>query len=94
MTYRDFKNLPRKTTSDKVVRDKAFNFAKNSKYVGYQRGLAAKIYKFFVKNSSGANISSGAIKSEIMSNKQLAEKLHKPINRKFDKRKVCSSLDI
>ena len=48
---------------------------------------------FFYENSSGANTSSCAIKNEIMSNKQLAEKLHKPIIRKFEKRKVHSFLD-
>ena len=48
---------------------------------------------FFYENSSGANTSSCAIKNEIMSNKQLAEKLHKPIIRKFEKQKVYSFLD-
>ena len=33
--------------SDKVLKDKAFNIAKNSKYDGYQRGLALMVYKFF-----------------------------------------------
>ena len=31
MAYVDFKDLPRKTTSDEVLCDKAFNIAKNSK---------------------------------------------------------------
>ena len=35
MTYGDFKDLKRRTFSDKVFRDKAFNIAKNSKYDGY-----------------------------------------------------------
>ena len=35
MTYGDFKDLKRRTFSDKVLRDKAFNIAKNSKYDGY-----------------------------------------------------------
>ena len=48
---------------------------------------------FFYENSSGANTSSCAIKNEIMSNKQLAEKLHKPIIRKFERQKVHSFLD-
>ena len=37
MAYQDFKDLARRTASDKVLRDKAFNIAKNSKYDGYQR---------------------------------------------------------
>ena len=36
MAYRDFKNLKGRTASDKVLRDKAFNIAKNPKYNGYQ----------------------------------------------------------
>ena len=40
MAYDDFKDLNRRTTTDKVLRDKAFNIAKNSKYDGCQRGLA------------------------------------------------------
>ena len=40
MTYGDFKELPRRTASDEVLRDKAFNIAKNPKYDGYQGGLA------------------------------------------------------
>ena len=36
MALGDFKDLPRRTASDKVLRDKAFNIAKNSKYGGFQ----------------------------------------------------------
>ena len=32
MTYGDFKDLPRRTTCDRVLRDKAYDIAKNSKY--------------------------------------------------------------
>ena len=39
MANGDFKNLPRRTTSDKVFCDKGFIIAKNIKYDGYQRGL-------------------------------------------------------
>ena len=54
--------------------DKALNIAKNPKYDGYQRGLAAMVYKLFDKKTSG-----GAIKNGIISNKELAEELRKPI---------------
>ena len=47
MAYGDFKDLARRTTSDKVLRDKAFNIAKNVKYDGYQKGLASMVYNFF-----------------------------------------------
>ena len=47
----DFKDLTRRTTSDKILRDKAFNIAKNSKYNGYQRGLASALNKCFDKKN-------------------------------------------
>ena len=50
MAYGDFKDLKRRTASDKVLRDKAFNIAKNPKYDGYQRGLASMLYSFFDKS--------------------------------------------
>ena len=40
MVYGDFKDLTRGTASDKILCDKTFNIAKNSKYHGYQRGFA------------------------------------------------------
>ena len=45
----DFKSLARRTASDKIFCDKAFDIAKNPKNDGYQRGLASIVYKFFVK---------------------------------------------
>ena len=49
MANGDFKDLARRTASDKVLRDKAFNIAKNPIYDGYRRGLASMVYKFFDK---------------------------------------------
>ena len=40
MAYGDFKDIKRRTASDKILRDKAFNIAKNPKYDGHQRGIA------------------------------------------------------
>ena len=47
MAYGDFKVLPRRKAPGEVLRDKSFNFARNLKYHGYQRGLASIVYKFF-----------------------------------------------
>ena len=52
MAYGDFKDLARRIASDKVLRDKAFNFAKNAKYDGYQKEIASTVYKFFDKKSA------------------------------------------
>ena len=43
VVYGDFKDLKRRTASDKVLKDKIFNIAKNSKYDGYQKGLASLV---------------------------------------------------
>ena len=78
MAYGDFKDIKRRTASDKILRDKAFNIAKSPKYDGYQRGLASMVYKFFDKKSK-----SGGVKIPLDSNEDLAKELHKPIIRKF-----------
>ena len=49
MAYGDFKELAKRTTADKVLRDKAFNIAKDPKYDGYQTRLASMVYTFFDK---------------------------------------------
>ena len=73
MTYGDCKDLGRRTASDKVLRGKKFNIAKNPKYDRYQRGLASIGYNFFDKKSAGSGVNMHA------NNEKLAEELHKPI---------------
>ena len=53
VVYGDFKDLPKRTAADKLVRDKAFKIASDKKYDGYQRGLASMVYKFLDKKSQG-----------------------------------------
>ena len=50
MAYGDFKDLKRRTASDKILRDKAFNTAKNPKYDGYERRLASMFISFLIKS--------------------------------------------
>ena len=84
MTYGDFKDLARRIASDRVLRDKACNIAKNRKYDGYQRGLASMVYKLFDKKSTGSGtVNNNNNNNEIKQNLQLAEELHKPIIKKF-----------
>ena len=85
MAYRDFKDLARRTASDRVLRDKKFNIAKNPKYYGYQKGLASMFYKFFDKKSAGSSVNIHANNERPLN---LAEELHKPIIGKFEKRTV------
>ena len=84
MAYGKTKDLVKRTQSNKVLKDKAFKIVSNPNNDGYQRGLASMVYKFFDKKSKG----SGIINEP---NYQLANELHKPIIRKFKKRKVYSS---
>ena len=83
--YSDSKDLTKRTIADKILKSRAFDIAKDPKYDGYQRGLASMVYKFFDSKVSG----SGA--KLILENEQLATELHKPIIRKFEKRKVYST---
>ena len=83
--YSDSKDLTKRTVADKILKNKAFDIPKNPKYDGYQRGLAFMVYKFFDSKVSG----SGA--KLMPQNEQLANELHKPIIRKFEKRRVYST---
>ena len=83
MVYEDYKYLNRRTFADKILRDKAFNIAKDPKFDGYQRGLVSMVYKYFDEKTSGSGLRN-------IPNKELAEELHKPIIRKFKKEKVQS----
>ena len=85
--YSDSKDLTKRTVADKILRNRAFNIAKDQKYDGYQRGLASMVYKFFDKKCKGSR--EKYVNTKLApQNRQLAEELHKPIIRKFGKRKV------
>ena len=82
--------MARRTTSDQILPDKAFNIAKNSNFDGYQRGFASVVQKFFDKNSTllerseslgmrDKSFPSGGIQNEKMAKQQLSEELCKPI---------------
>ena len=84
MAYGKSKDLVKRTQLHKVLKGKASKIASDPNYDGYQRGLASMVYKFFDKKSKGSGIVNEP-------NYQLANELHKPIFRKFKKRKVFSS---
>ena len=85
MAHGKTKDLVKRTQSDKVLKYKAFKISSDPNCDGYQRGIASMIYNVFGKKSKR----SGIVTNE--SNYQLANELHKPIIRKFKKRKVYSS---
>ena len=51
MVYGYFKDLTRRTASNKVLCDKAFSIPKTPKYDRYQRGIASIISKVFIKKN-------------------------------------------
>ena len=82
MTYEDLKDLARRTASDKVLRDKAFNIAKNPECDRDQRGLNM-VYKFFDKKSAGSGVNMYTNNERRL---DLAEELQKSITRKLKKK--------
>ena len=85
--YSDGKDLTKITMADKNLKNRAFDIAKDPKNDGYQRGLASMVYKFFDSKVSGSDA------KIILQNEQRANELHKPIIRKFEKRKVYSRFE-
>ena len=65
MAYGDFK-------AKIIAKNIAKILLKILTYDGNQRGLASMVYKYFDKKRSG-----GAVKNEIVSNKELSEELQK-----------------
>ena len=94
MAYGDFKDLARRTASDKFLRDKAFDIAINPKHDGYQEGIFSMVYTFFDKKSALLTDKSakvGGVNNKIKQNQQLTGKIHKPIIKKYEERRNCSS---
>ena len=85
-SYSKTKDFAKRTQSDKVLKDKAFKIATNPNYDGYQTGLASVVYKFVDEKYKGSGIVSEP-------NYQLAKELHKPIIRKFLKKKFIHVLE-
>ena len=68
------KFLAKRNILDKVLNDRSYEFARSPKYDGYQRGLASMAYNFFDKKT-------GSIVS-------VNKEIHKPVIKKFKRRKV------
>ena len=94
--YADHKDLINRTEADNVLRDKVYDITSNPEYDGYQRGLASMVYKFFDKKSTAKpspleRIGSGIARD---SSSILADELHKPTIKKFNKEKYIHNLKI
>ena len=86
MAYGKSTDLAKRTQWDKVLRDKAFKIVSDSKYDGYQRGLASIVYKNFDKKAKGSGIVNEP-------NYQRANELHKPIIIKLKKERFIHTLE-
>ena len=75
--YSDFKDIRNRTAADKILRDKAYKIAKDSKFYGSQRGLTSMVYKCFDKKIKNSGVKSTP------QDEQLVDELHKAIIRKF-----------
>ena len=73
--YSDSKDLTKRTVADKILKNKAFDIAKDPKYDGYQRGLASMVYKFFDSKVSGNGVSSFASKTNLAALKTEVDKI-------------------
>ena len=60
------------------MKDRAFEMARNRNYLGYEGILSIMLYKFLDKKTGSA----------VNVNEHLAEKLHKIVIKKFQRRKV------
>ena len=80
VAYSDSKDLAKRTISDDILKDGAYQIARNRSRDGYQKALASMVYKFFDKKT-GLGISE---------NEQLTEELHKPGIKKLKRRRDYS----
>ena len=85
MAYGNFKDLPKWSIEDEILRGKAFNNPKNDEY---QRGLAL-VYKILDEKTSSTYKGTGISSGVVSRNKKLAEELHKPIIKKNWKTKTA-----
>ena len=87
-SYSDSKNLAKRTISDRILKDRAYEIVINLNYDVYQIGLASMVNKFFVTKTGLEVIA--ASKAGASVNEELAQELHKPVIKKFKRRKVSA----
>ena len=80
----DSNDLAKRTGSNKIYKDRAYDIAINSKCHGYQRGFASLVYKFFDKKI-------GSIENL---NEVPAQELHKPVIKNSKNGKPMRTLKI
>ena len=67
--YSHSKDFAKRTISNKILKNRAYEIAGNCQYDGYQRALKSMVYQFFdEKTEFGLSV-----------NEQLGEELHKQV---------------
>ena len=100
--YAKYKDVENRLMSDQKLRYSAYDIASNPKYVGYQRGLASMVYKYFdskvalldKKTMSDKGNAKHSSLERMENNKILAEELHKPVIKNLIKEKYIRNLKI
>ena len=87
MAYGDFKDVTRRTSSDNLFRNNAFDIATNPKCDRYQRDLPSMVYKFFDEETSATCANKFAVSRIKNKNYQLAEELNKQLLKNPGKEK-------
>ena len=55
--YSDSKDLAKRTISDKILKDRSYEIARNRNYYGYQKALASMVCRFLDKKTgSGMSV--------------------------------------
>ena len=72
----DAEDLGKRTVSDKVLKDRAYEIELNPQHAGYQKWMSSVVYKSF-----GKKIGSGANANEV-----LAQILDKSVTKKIQKK--------
>ena len=88
--YSDRKDLPKKTISVKILKDKAYEIATNSIYDDYNGGLAGMIYNIFDKKTGLGAITTDKVGASV--NEVLTQQLHKPVIKIFERKRVYAKL--
>ena len=84
--YSNGKGLAKRTITDKILKNRAFEDAISPKNDEYQRGLLSMLYKLFDKKTGSEAIVTSKMRESI--NEELAKTLNKSIIKKFKKREV------
>ena len=86
----DSKDLVKSTISDKILKNRAYEIARNRWCDGYQRALTSMVCQVFDRKTGSGEIATSKVGVSV--NEQLAGELHKPNLKKNSKRKILCEI--